>query len=271
MGRRTRTIQARDGTSLCLARWEPAGTARGQVLIVHGLAEHMGRYEHVAAALTTAGFGVSGLELRGHGDSAGRRGHVRRFGDYLLDLDAAAATLDGPFFLLAHSMGGLVALDYLRHPRPVRGLVLSNPLLGVAVALPRWKIALAGILSRLWPTLSMANEIDVELLSHDAASNRRYAEDPKVFKVGTPRWYTEMQAAIARVFAHGGRYETPLQLHLGMEDRITDVRAAERMAARWDGPLEIQRWPHGYHELLQETNKDEILAAVVGWLQRRAG
>lgn len=262
-------LRARDGTPLAGRRWASAAAPLGDVLLVHGLAEHLGRYEGLATALAAASFRVTGVELRGHGDSEGRRGHVRRWSDYGLDLNAAAE-IGGPFFVVAHSMGALAVLDWLRQPQPVLGLVLGSPLLGVAAGVPRWKEAAGRLLARLLPALPMSNGIDPTLLSHDEESNRRYAADPKVFRTVTPRWFEEMRAAIGRVQGDPGRFRVPLQLHLGMEDRIVDVRAAERFAAGWGGPLEIQRWPGCYHELFQETVRERVFASVRAWLERRA-
>ena len=78
------TINSADGTPLNLVRWE-ADSPKAQVLLLHGLAEHMGRYEHVAATLNAAGYSVAGLELRGHGHSGGKRGHVEDWADYRAD------------------------------------------------------------------------------------------------------------------------------------------------------------------------------------------
>ena len=152
-----------DGTELRLARW---GTGDHDILIIPGLAEHSGRYEHVAATLNAAGWRVTLLELRGHGKSGGRRGHVRYWHKYIEDVQAAAGAIGKPFVILAHSMGGLVAVSTLLEPltpNPI-AVALSNPLLGVAIEGPVWKIKAAKLLSRIIPSWPLDNEVDANLL-----------------------------------------------------------------------------------------------------------
>lgn len=266
-------IASQDGTSLAWHHWPAStGSAAGSVLLVHGLGEHLGRYDHVATALARRGFDVGGVDLRGHGLSAGRRGHLRRWSDYVADVQAAAAQLPDPLYLVAHSMGGLVALDYLRDAPRVQAVVLSGPLLGVAVEAPRWKTSLAGLLSRLAPGLQLANEIDPQEVCGNLDVVRRYEEDPLNFNCITPRWYTEMHQALQRVHGAVERYRLPLQLHAGEEDRIVSLDEMNRFYASWPGPKTRQLWPHGKHEVFNEAFGDEVIRAVGDWLEhQRAG
>lgn len=234
---------------------------------MHGLAEHAGRYGHVADALVAAGFAVTLVELRGHGHSGGRRGHVDRWSDYVADVRAAVATLRPGFTLLAHSMGGLVSLDAVRDGLAPSRMALSDPLLGVAVKLPGWKIAAARVLSRLVPTLPMKNEIDPTALSRDLSVGQAYLADPLVFQVATPRWYTEMTKALARVHAVG-RWTVPMAMYVAEKDTVTDPAANRAFAARFELPLTV--YPDHRHELFNEIGKEAVLADVVGWLAQEA-
>ena len=267
-------ITSADGTALALRRWSPAGPPAGEVLLVHGLAEHCGRYEHVAAALVRAGLRTTFVALRGHGASGGRRGHVDRWGQYEEDLRAAAATIEGPFSIVAHSMGGLVTLSALEAglDREITGLALSNPLLGVAVQAPAIKVKAAVLLSKLLPRLPLSNELDVQDISRDPEVVRAYRSDPEVYATITPRWYTECLAAQRRVLAAAPSYTRPLLMLLGTGDRICDHAAAAAFAERYGaGDKRTVVFDGYYHELFNEPEKDAVLAEVTGWLRRRDG
>jgi alpha-beta hydrolase superfamily lysophospholipase len=265
------TIESRDGTPLSLVRWDAPSESKGQVLIVHGLAEHMGRYEHVAAALVAAGFSVAGIELRGHGDSEGQRGHVDNWQQYVEDLFSAVEALGGQPYLVGHSMGGLVALDAIRTGLEVSGVSLSNPLVGVSVEAPAIKIAAAKVLSRILPKLSLDNELDVTQISRDADVVARYEADPKVYRKISSRWYTEMLAAMDRVHAAAPEGAIPLLLQQGDADSITSPDDARTFYGAW-GHVEKQRtvYPDLYHEIFNEPEKEKVLSDLATWLVSRA-
>jgi alpha-beta hydrolase superfamily lysophospholipase len=135
------TLPAADGTRLAW-RASSLDAPRASVLLSHGLGEHGGRYARLTAALEARGVAVHALDHRGHGRSGGTRGHADRFDDLVRDLEAfrrASLPAGVPTFLFGHSMGGLVALRHLQaHPEVEwAGVVLSAPLLGIAVCAPR--------------------------------------------------------------------------------------------------------------------------------------
>lgn len=253
-------LDSADGTRLRMVRW---GEGERDLLLLHGLAEHAGRYAHVAAALVPRGWRVHLLELRGHGKSGGKRGHVDRWSQYVDDTRAAAATMRPGWCMVAHSMGGLVALDAVRDGVGPARLALSNPLLGLSMKVPRVKAAAGRLLSRLLPRLSMVNEIDPALLSRDTAVGEAYARDPEVFNTVTPRWYTEMTGAIPRVTA--ARYDLPIAMFVSDCDPINDPKAnlafAERVKAH------VQVYPGMLHEIFNEIGKEKVLADVGDWLE----
>jgi alpha-beta hydrolase superfamily lysophospholipase len=261
------TIASADGTQLHLSIWEPAQHERS-LLIVHGLAEHMGRYQHVAEVFTAAGFRVVGLELRGHGDSEGKRGHVDAWSQYGDDLAAALAWMGGPCTVLAHSMGGLVVLDRMLAPlpQPITELICTNPLLGVRVEAPAIKLMAAGLLSKLLPWLSLSNELDTAHISRDPEVVRAYEQDPRVYSTITPRWYTEMRAAMERVTGSTGSPEVPLLMVTSDADQICDPVASRKLANHWEGSTEQLRYPELYHEVLNEPEKQQVMAEILSWL-----
>ncbi len=270
-------VRTADGALLLRRLWAtPAGAApRARALLVHGLGEHLGRYEELGVALAGRGIETRGVDLRGHGLSSGRRGHVRRWQDYHFDLDAAAPP--PPFAVLAHSMGGLVALDWTRTRAagagagpPPAALVLSGPLLDVAVRVAPWKVALSGILSRLAPGLRIPTGIPLGDLCTDPAAVARFARDPLRGASSTPRWYTEMQAARRRVLPALPRLGMPAQFHLAGDERIVSGPAVATGHASWGGPKELRRWPGARHEILQESCRGDVIRHMAAFLLENA-
>jgi len=267
------TVTSDDGTPLRLARWEPADGSTKNALIVHGLAEHAGRYEHVAAALVAAGWRVTFVELRGHGESGGQRGHVSRWHRYVEDLQAAAGAVGQPFVLVAHSMGGLVALSALREPMApaVRGVAISNPLLGFRVQAPPIKLKAALVLSRLLPRLPLANEIDTSKISRDPDVVARYEADPLVYSKITPRWFTEMSNTMMEERAAAPEYRLPMHMMLGDGDGICDPTMALAFTEQYGGPASKVVYPGLYHELFNEPEKDQVLSDLSAWMDGLEG
>ncbi|MBW1881021.1 MAG: lysophospholipase [Deltaproteobacteria bacterium] len=262
------SVRSPDGTNIACYRWEPAEGPKAEVLLVHGLAEHAGRYGHVAAALTRAGYRVFGLDLRGHGHSGGKRGHVRCWEDYVDDLRAVVREIDAPYALLGHSMGGLVVLDHLRDGE-AWAVVTSAPLLGVALEAPRWKLATANFLSGWWPSLSLGNEIDTNLICTDRTVVDEYVADPLIYSTITARWYTELLEAISRVNRAAPTYDIPLFCAWGKRDRLVSTEATEDFCKRYGAPVHTMGCDGCFHEILNEPAKYEILDQIVAWLDAR--
>lgn len=262
-------VHSADHTRLHVVHLPPAAEARGDVVIVHGLAEHAGRYDYVMERLAAEGWHAWFLELRGHGDSEGRRGHVGAWADYDQDLLAVARHLDRPFHVLAHSMGGLVVLDAVLAGLPlhVASVALTNPLLGLALVAPRWKTLGATCLSAILPTLPIGNELEPAFLCHDAAVVEAYRQDPKVFKTVTPRWYAEMNRAMERVQAAAGVFLPPLLMITSTGDRICSPEQARHFVEASGGPHEHLVLQDLFHEVLNEASRDETLDRILAWFR----
>lgn len=258
-------LTSRDGTRLSAVHWPVEGG--DPLLLVGGLAEHAGRYEELAGRLNEAGWDVLQVELRGHGQSSGKPGHVDRWEDYVDDVRAGLARLGGKPVLLAHSMGGLVSLDLLRTDEAsFRAVALSGPLLAPyePPALPL-RAALR-VLDRVLPSLSLDNGLPPERVATDPAIVEAYIADPLVFSTITPRWYRQMKQAQTRVFAHAADYRLPLYLVWGSDDRICSPAAMVRFVDQYGGPHTTRSWVGAYHEVFNDLRRTEVVDALVEWL-----
>lgn len=300
------TIEAADGTPLHVETWAPKGPARFVVVIVHGGAEHVGRYDRVARRFAAHGGHCFGPDHRGQGKSGGRKGHVRSFQQYAADLgqvmQAMAAKLPAeerpdaiPWFLLGHSMGGLISLTYLleqqRPPAqegqpalggtvqalPLRGAVITSPLLEVAVKVHPIKRWVGNLAARIWPTLALPTGIPPSAICRDPAEVARYEKDPRRVGVVTAGWFRAMNLATARVRAEVGTIELPCLWTVGTGDTIcnhaTSLAAFRSIAKPEARDQSMHVFDGYYHELHNEPEalREPVLALWEGWVLERAG
>lgn len=261
-----------DGTELLTREWDPpaaAGPRWAELLLVHGLGEHSGRYEHVGERLAETGIAVHAYDQRGFGASGGRRAFVEVFGQFYDDLEerlgAVRSLADGrPVVLYGHSLGGLVAYGYAVSDRAQPDLlVLSAPALDSAYS--GWLRALARVLSRIAPTLEIANGFDGSKLSRDPAVGERYAADPLNHHRSTTRLGGEGFAESARLRGTGGRLRVPTLVLHGDADRIVPPRATEALTAN---ALVTRRLLPGLrHEVHNEPEGPAVLDEIVAWIR----
>jgi alpha-beta hydrolase superfamily lysophospholipase len=269
------TFPAFDGIDLWAEDYPPARRpARASVLIVHGYAEHGGRYVAVARRLAGAGFAVTTLDHRGHGRAGGPRGHCARFTDFVADLERAIARLEPPIVLVAVSHGALVALRALVEPARFRlpgvvGAVLVSPFLGIKLPVPGWKVVLGRVASRLAPRLSLPNGLVADDFSHDPVSNAAWVNDPLTLRVATARWFTEMSAAQELCAARAGRIELPTLWLVAGDDRVVDADRTRRVFAAAGGDKQMLVYEGLFHELFNEVEKEQVLVNLDAWLASR--
>jgi alpha-beta hydrolase superfamily lysophospholipase len=258
---------ASDGTPLHVRHWPATGEPWATVLIVHGIGEHSGRYERTGRLMAEAGLDVHAFDLRGHGLSGGRRVYVRRWDDFLDDLEVRLGQVrqEGrPLVLFGHSLGALIALTYVCSDRPAPDLlVLSAVPLGARV--PDWQRVLAPVLSRVAPALVLANPISGEQLSHDPAVGIAYFGDPLVQPRSTVRLGAELFRAMKRARSELGRLHVPTLVIHGGADTLVPTAVSEPLA----GVAGVERrvLPNLRHETLNEPEGPEVVAAIVGWLR----
>jgi acylglycerol lipase len=269
------TLTANDGTLLHLRR-KPAlsGTARGRVLLVHGLGEHSGRYVHVADAFNAGGLETWSYDHRGHGRSAGRRGDIITYAHLLDDLDLVVARTGGArnLFLFGHSFGGQIALSWLiTRKAPIAGILVSAPWLRLALHPPAWKLTIARLASRWFPMLRLPTGIDETFLSRDPAFLRSLDPDNLVHRVISVRaFYQGMQAA-AEVLQKAPEIEAPLFVLHGENDQLIDIEGSRLLhehARSRDKTLWIV--PGAAHETHNDLTRDEVLARLTKWIQARS-
>ncbi|RZS43433.1 alpha-beta hydrolase superfamily lysophospholipase [Herbihabitans rhizosphaerae] len=247
--------------------------ALGVVVISHGIAEHGGRYAHVAEHLAAQGFATYVADHQGHGRSAGARGNIERMdvvtGDLHTMIRLAGERHDGlPVFLLGHSMGGLIALQYVTgEPAALRGLIVSGPAVEIAVG-SKFERAMAGTLSKLVPNLGVV-KLDSSAVSRDPDVVHAYDTDPLNYR-GRVRVRTgaEMLAAADTMAARLPKITMPVLILQGTEDKLVDPSSAKVVA---DGvgsdDVTVKTYDGLYHEVLNEPEKETVLADIVTWLK----
>jgi alpha-beta hydrolase superfamily lysophospholipase len=269
-------LHSSDHTRLYWQRYRPA-SPRATVAVFHGGGDHSGRYPALAGALVRAGFTAALVDFRGHGQSDGRRWSIDSFSDYLADADAflraQRAGTAGRLFVVGHGEGALIAARWaLARAGQVDGFVLASPLFGFgpdAAPRNRWTGRLLG---RALPRLALPARVEVDGLTSDLEQQAWIARDPLRGTATTARWYTASVAAQREVLAAAPRFEAPVLLLVGADDRITEVGASRRFyeaAGASDKKLVVYE---GFrHELFSERGRERPLGETVAWISARAG
>jgi alpha-beta hydrolase superfamily lysophospholipase len=266
-------LNAADGTALFVADW-PAehDTGRG-IVIMHGLGEHCGRYEHVARFFNDCGYTVRTYDHRGHGRSGGPRGDTPDNETLLRDakivFDDFASRCVAPPLLLGHSMGGLFAARFATGAvSAIGGLILSSPAL--AIPLSGAQKFLLKTLSAVAPGLAVPNGLQTRYLSHDPAVEAAYVKDPLVHAKITSRLLRSMLAAIDFCHANAPHLNTPTLMVVAGDDHLVDASGSTTFHARLKpGVSVMHRYDDYYHELFNEIGAAKVFEDVRSWLKER--
>ncbi len=265
-----------DGLEMFARGWAPEGNPKGAVCLVHGLGEHIGRYEHVGAAFAAAGYALLGFDLRGHGQSGGRRGHAPSLEAFFNDIDdfvrgAEARYPSAPRFLYGHSLGGLLSLSYgLSRKVNVHGMIVSSPGLRTAIHEQKSKLILAKLLGSIAPTITLASELATEHLSRDPHVVRDYVNDPLVHDRITTGFGRAGLKATDLAFERAAQFPVPLLLVYCSADQIAFPRGSEEFARLVpQGRVTLKRYEGLYHEPHNEPEKAEVLKDYVQWLDEQ--
>ncbi len=270
------TFTASDGDNLAVQDWYlPEGVRqRGAVLIVHGLGEHAGRYDHFARVLNDWGFAVRSYDQYGHGESDGTRGglpHANRLLDDLADLVESTRVRNPgmPLVLVGHSLGGLVAASFVaRTLHAVDALVLSSPLLAMRLT-PAQRLMMA-VVPRIAPNLTVANGLDPQYLTHDRRVVQSYLNDPRVHDRVSGRLARFMEEEGALVRSRAPSWNVPTLLMYAGEDRMVDTGGSEFFAASAAQRFVTSRRFEGlYHEILNERDAQPVYECLRQWLDAR--
>lgn len=266
-------FSARDNTRLYWQSILPDGEPTCFVGVVHGFADHSGRYRRVMEALAADGIGTLAFDYRGHGKADGRRGYCVKWSDFLDDLETFWARLRGlaqgkPTFLLAHSHGALMALHWvLRKPEGLKGLLLTSPYLKLALDPPALKVLAARAVGVIVPWLPVPTDIAFAQLSRDEAWQKETEADALYGRTATPRWFVQSTAAQGELAGRGKEITVPLWVTAGAEDPIASTPASKAFFEtigsadkKFDAPAGMK------HEVLCEIGKEAVWADMSRWI-----
>ncbi len=271
------TLVAPDGHKLAIQHWPPADqtSLRGVLLLVHGLGEHVGRYQHLAQRLSDWGFAVRGYDQYGHGVSDGARGGLpsatRLLDDLTAVVDRTRADMPSgtPLILLGHSLGGLVAARFASLAmRPLQALVLSSPALDPGLNAVQ-KLLLA-VLPKIAPDLRVGNGLDPALISHDASVVAAYRADPLVHDRISGRLARFLVEAGPPTLASASTWTVPTLLLYAGADKLVNPAGSQAFAALAPKQLVTTRcFASLYHEIFNELDAEPVFAELKSWLDAR--
>ncbi len=267
-----------DGNRLYEQCWMPEdiSTAKAVLIIVHGLAEHSGRYAHVAKFMVDHGIAVGTIDHRSHGKSDGKNSEFNSIDELVEDLDIFVRSIkerlpDVPVFMYGHSLGGLIATHYVIKKKPdFNGLILTGPALKIADDISPLLIKISGILAKIAPHMTTI-KLDGTAISRDPAVVEKYDSDPLNYRGGIPACTAAaLNQGITEANQRFGEIKLPLLVMHGAEDRLADPAGSKAIyAGASSEDKQIKILDGMFHELVNEPEKEDIMNEMVSWMEAR--
>jgi alpha-beta hydrolase superfamily lysophospholipase len=264
-----------DGTRIGYRAW-PLPGARITFAVVHGLGEHSGRYDRFAKGMAKHGMATYALDLRGHGTSDGRRGHVDRWGQWVEDAAAFIQQVEsqeasGEVVPLGHSFGGVVVLSAAIAGRLSKAnrFVLSSPALRLANKVPPWQSRLVSVLSNVAPRLAVNNQVDAGTISRIPEMVGAYKSDPLVHSKITTRLFHEWEKAAQEDLVHATEITTPFLILAGTADRLIDPQGSVELHEKTSKVSDLHLLEGRYHEPFNDLGSDEVFKIIADWVRKQ--
>jgi acylglycerol lipase len=267
------SIKSADGTKLAYRSWPKPG-AGITFAVVHGLGEHAGRYARFAEAMAKHDMSTFALDLRGHGESEGQRGHVDSWSQWTEDVSAFVGHVEGlagtGVVPVGHSFGGAAVLSTVlagKLPNS-RRFVISSPALKLRLQAPAWKTAVAPFASKIVPRLAMDNEVDPGAVSRLPEVVAAYRNDPLVHSRISSRMYTEWQKATEDILVRAGQIKVPFLILAGTADPLIDPEGSRSLHERAPSLSELHLLEGRYHEPFNDLGSEEVFQLIADWVNR---
>lgn len=265
--------QSSDSLNFYVKVWEPEETPNAVICLVHGIGEHINRYNQWAAAFVDAGYAVIGFDQRGHGRSEGKRGHTPSYNLLLQDIELLLIKSrerygDIPHILFGQSLGGNLVLNYvLRKELKPTCVIASSPWLRLAYEIPAIQDKMGRILIRVLPGLIQKSKLNVNDLSRDPEAVKRYMEDPLVHnKVSLNLGFSSIDAG-SWALENAGKLDVPVLLMHGDSDKITSHRATIEFSQKVKSFTWLKIWEGLVHELHNEPEKKAVFSFMLNWIK----
>lgn len=267
------SINASDGTRLSGMIWMPEVKPKAAVYLIHGIGEHIERYDHVATAMADRGIGFLGVDLRGHGKSGGKRGHIPSYEKLMEDVRQGLTCVGPSFgkcptFIYGHSMGGSIAGNFLARMKPeVEGAIITSAWLVLKNPPSSFLVGLGKFMNSVFPKFTQSNGLDVNDISSDKAVVEAYKKDPLVHNKVTARTGIAMLDAADYLMQNAEQIEVPVLLMHGAQDNILLPSGTEEFASRLKVDHEVKIWPGMRHETHNEIGKEEVIEHHIKWIE----
>ncbi len=268
------SIEQVNGSVLSGMYYEAKNT-RACIIMVHGLGEHTGRYSGMAEYFNKHNYSFIGLDLPGHGNSDGKRGHIDDFGIYNEVISAMKTYVQEqagniPLIIYGHSLGGAIALNYLKDDRDCRCAIITSPWLKLSFEPSGFKMRLASFMKRIYPSLLQPSGLDPDDISSDPEVVRNYISDGLVHSKISVSLFSGASDNAAALLACRECIKIPLLLMHGSKDRITSPEGSVSFAEN-NSMVEYKLWEGGYHELHNEVFREKVLQYIINWLEKQDG
>jgi len=270
------SIVGQDGFQLFAQEWISESAPKGVLVLIHGLGEHSNRYTHLANWFNDHGYHVISMDLRGHGKTAGARGHIPGYQTAAQDIGHLVKTAVQkypalPTFLYGHSLGGALALYYsLTQPiSSLKGVIATSPGLVPANPPSAGTLFVAKIANRIAPKMLIENGLDRGGLARDPEVEKRYSADTLVHGKISARLGMELIQNGQKILEKASQLTIPLLLMVGTADRLVNVDAVRKFSTLAPKSMvTFKEWEGFYHELHNEPEKELVFQTVLRWIEQ---
>lgn len=266
------SLQTSDGLTLKGKVKNPTTSCQAVMTLIHGMGEHAERYTHVADFFANHGVATVSIDLRGHGNSEGKRGHTPSYEALMNDIDKLISKAkelfpNVPLIMYGHSMGGNLTLNYIIRRKPeIVGAIVTAPYLKLAFEPPKWKVTLGKMTASLIPTLTQPTGLETAAISRDRAVVNAYEKDKLVHDKITSAFFVNVHFAGPYAIEHASEIKVPLLVMHGTADRLTSPEGTKEFAKNSGKNVTLKIWNDLYHELHNEPEKMEVFQFELDWL-----